>query len=112
MLKLGQAKYWEAKNKLDKRAHAKTIADENEAYEDLRRQVQEDYLQNRISKETYDMEMENIEFAHLRALTQLTKEGTEERRKAEETYRQRLVAAQQKRHAEYIANEKSQREKP
>ena len=106
-----QAKYWEAKNKLDKRAHAKTIADENEAYEDLRRQVQEDYLQNRISKKTYDMEMENIEFAHLRALTQLTQEGTEERRRAEETYRQRLVADQQKRHSEYIANEKAQREK-
>lgn len=103
-----QAKYWEAKNKLDKRAQAKTIADENEAYEDLRRQVQEDYLQNRISKETYDMEMENVEFAHLRALTQLTKEGTEERRKAEETYRQRLVADQQKRHAAYLANEKAQ----
>lgn len=105
-----QAKHWEAKQKLDKRAHAKTIADENEAYEDLRRQVQEDYLQNRISKETYDMEMENIEFAHLRALTQLTKEGTEERRRAEETYRQRLVADQQKRHAAYLANEKAQRD--
>lgn len=105
-----QAKYWEAKNKLDKRAHAKTIADENEAYEDLRRQVQEDYLQNRISKETFDMQMENIEFAHLRALTQLTQEGTEERRRAEETYRQRLVADQQKRHAAYLANEKSQRD--
>lgn len=106
-----QAKYWEAKNKLDKRAHTKTITDENEAYGDLRRQVQEDYLQNRISKESYDIEMENIEFAHLLAMTQLTKEGTEERRKAEETYRQRLVSEQQKRHAEYIANEKSQREK-
>ncbi len=106
-----QAKYWEAKQKLDKRAQAHTIAEENAAYEDLRRQVQEDYLQNRISKETFDMQMENIEFAHLRALTQLTKEGTEERRRAEETYRQRLVADQQKRHAEYIANEKAQREK-
>ena len=106
-----QAKYWEAKNKLDKRAHAKTVADENEAYEDLRRQVQEDYLQNRISKETYDMEMENIEFAHLRALTQLTQEGTEERRRAEETYRQRLVAAQQKRQKDYEAKEKEHQKK-
>lgn len=106
-----QTKYWETKNKLDKRAHAKTIADENEAYEDLRRQVQEDYLQNRISKETYDMEIENIEFAHLRALTQLTKEGTEERRRAEETYRQRLVADQQKRQKDYEAKEKEHQKK-
>lgn len=106
-----QAKYWEAKNKLDKRAHAKTIADENEAYEDLRRQVQDDYLQNRISKETYDMEMENIEFAHLRALTQLTQEGTEERRRAEETYRQRIVADQQKRQKDYEAKEKEHQAK-
>lgn len=106
-----QAKYWEAKNKLDKRAQAQTIAEENAAYEDLRRQVQEDYLQNRISKETYDMEMENIEFAHLRALTQLTKEGTEERRKAEETYRQRLVADQQKRQKAYADKEKAHQEK-
>lgn len=106
-----QAKYWEAKNKLDKRAQAKTIADENEAYEDLRRQVQDDYLQNHISKETFDMQMENIEFAHLRALTQLTKEGTEERRRAEETYRQRLVADQQKRQKAYADKEKAHQEK-
>lgn len=106
-----QAKYWEAKNKLDKRAQAKTIADENEAYEDLRRQVQDDYLQNRISKEAYDMQMENVEFAHLRALTQLTKEGTEERRKAEETYRQRLVADQQKRQKDFEEKEKEHQAK-
>lgn len=106
-----QAKYWEAKNKLDKRAHTKTITEENEAYADLRRQVQEDYLQNRISKESYDIEMENIEFAHLLAMTQLTKEGTEERRRAEETYRQRLVAEQQKRQKQYADNEKAHQER-
>lgn len=106
-----QSKYWEAKQKLDKRAHAKTVAEENAAYEDLRLQVQEDYLQNRISKKTFDMQMENIEFAHLRALTQLTKEGTEERRRAEETYRQRLVAAQQKRQKDYETKEKEHQKK-
>lgn len=106
-----QAKYWEAKNKIDKRAHTKTITDENEAYADLRRQVQEDYLQNRISKESYDIEMENIEFAHLLAMTQLTKEGTEERRRAEETYRQRLVSEQQKRQKQYADNEKAHQER-
>ena len=106
-----QAKYWEAKQKLDKRAQAQTIAEENVAYEDLRILVQEDYLQNRISKEAYDMEMESIEFAHLRALTQLTKEGTEERREAEETYRQRLVADQQKRQKDFEAKEKEHQAK-
>lgn len=106
-----QAKYWEAMQKLDKRAQAQTIAEENVAYEDLRILVQEDYLQNRISKEAYDMQMENVEFAHLRALTQLTKEGTEERRKAEETYRQRLVADQQKRQKDFEEKEKEHQAK-
>ena len=106
-----QVKFWEAKQKLDKRAQAQTIAEENAAYEDLRMQVQDDYLQNRISKESYDMQMENIEFAHLRAMTQLTKEGTDERRKAEETYRQRLVADQQKRQQDYQAKEKEHQKK-
>lgn len=105
-----QVKYWEAKQKLDKRAHAQTIAEENAAYEDLRMQIQEDYLQNRISKEAYDMQMENIEFAHLRAMTQLTKEGTDERRRAEETYRQKLIVGQQKRQKEYADKEKKHQE--
>ncbi|MBO4871578.1 MAG: phage tail tape measure protein [Muribaculaceae bacterium] len=105
-----QVKFWEAKQKLDKRAQAQTIAEENAAYEDLRMQIQEDYLQNRISKEAYDMQMENIEFAHLRAMTQLTKEGTDERRRAEDAYRQKLVADQQKRQKEYADKEKKHQE--
>ena len=105
------AEYLEAKKKQQEQYDKWTIEEENQAYEDLKRQAQEDYLKKRISTETYNMQMENIEFAHLRALTHITKEGTEERAKAEKAYREKLVADQQKRQAEFEKKEKEHQKK-
>ena len=106
-----QAEFLEARKKQQEQYDKWTIEEENQAYEDLKRQAQEDYLKKRISTETYNMQMENIEFAHLRALTYITKEGTEERAKAEKTYREKLVADQQKRQAEFEKKEKEHQKK-
>lgn len=105
------AEYLEAKKKQQEQYDKWTIEEENQAYEDLKRKAQEDYLKKRISTETYNMQMENIEFAHLRALTHITKEGTEERAKAEKAYREKLVADQQKRQAEFEKKEKDHQKK-
>lgn len=102
------AQYAEEMKKTDELSMKRRITEEKRGYEDLKAETQQDYLDGKLSKQAYDMQMENIEFAHLRALVDLAEEGSEERRNAEETYRQRLVADQQKRHAEYLANEKAQ----
>ena len=105
-----EAEYLEAMKKQQEQYDKWTIEEENQAYAELKRQVQDDYLQHRISTEAYNMQLENIEMAHMRALTNITKEGTEERRKAEDDYRARLIADQQKRQKEYEAKVKEHQE--
>lgn len=105
-----EAEYLEAMKKQQEQYDKWTIEEENQAYAELKRQVQDDYLQHRISTEAYNMQLENIEMAHMRALTYITKEGTEERRKAEDDYRARLIADQQKRQKEYEAKVKEHQE--
>lgn len=105
------AEFLEAKKKQQEQYDTWSVEEEKKAYEDLKRQAQEDYLQKRISTETYNMELENIEFAHLRAMTYITKEGTEERAKAEKAYRDKLVQDQQQRQAEFEKKEKEHQKK-
>jgi len=105
-----QAEYLEAQKKQQEQYDKWTVEEENRAYEDLKREIQDDYLQKRITTETYNMELENIEMAHMRALTYITREGTEERKKAEDEYRARLVSDQQKRQKEYEAAVKKHQE--
>lgn len=105
-----EAEYLEAMKKQQEQYDKWTIEEENQAYADLKRQVQDDYLQKRITTETYNMELENIEMAHMRALTYITREGTDERKKAEDEYRARLVSDQQKRQKEYEAAVKKHQE--
>ena len=96
-----QAEYLEARKKQQEQFDKWTIEEENQAYADLKRQAQDDYLQKRISTETYNMELENIEMAHMRAMAYITREGTDERKKAEDAYRAALVADQLKRQKAY-----------
>lgn len=105
------AQYAEEQKKQNDFYHKQQIKDEDQAYEELKAETMQDYLDGKLSKAAYDTQMENIEFAHLRALVNLAKEGTEERAKAEATYRQRLVADQQKRQQDYEAKEKAHQEK-
>ena len=105
-----QAEYLEARKKQQEQFDKWTIEEENQAYADLKRQAQDDYLQKRISTETYNMELENIEMAHMRAMAYITREGTDERKKAEDAYRAALVADQLKRQKEHEATVKKHQE--
>ncbi len=105
------AQYAEEQKKQNDFYHKQQIKDEDQAYEELKAETMQDYLDGKLSKAAYDTQMQKIEFAHLRALVNLAKEGTEERAKAEATYRQRLVADQQKRQQDYEAKEKAHQEK-
>lgn len=104
------AQYAEEQKKQAEFYHKQRIKEEDLAYEELKAETMQDYLDGKLSKKAYDMQMENIEFAHLRALVEMEQEGSEERRKAEETYRKKLVAAQQQRQKEYEAKEKEHKD--
>ena len=104
------AKHLEAQKKQTESAHAATIQMENDAYAERIALLQEDYLQGRISKQAYDMQMEQEEIDHLYELKEIAEVGTEERVKAEAAYRQKLVAEQQKRQQEYERKEKEHQE--
>lgn len=105
-----QVKYLEEKQKQQQRANAQSIEEENKSYAERQALIQQDYLDGLISREAYDMQMQRAEMEHLYAMTQITKEGTDERAKAEATYRQKLVAEQQKRQKEYADKEKQHQE--
>lgn len=105
-----QVKYLEEKQKQQQRANAQSIEEENKSYAERQALIQQDYLDGLIGQEAYDLQMQRAEMEHLYAMTQLTKEGTDERAKAEAAYRQKLVAEQQKRQKEYADKEKQHQE--
>ena len=105
-----QVKYLEEKQKQQQRANAQSIEEENKSYAERQALIQQDYLDGLIGREAYDLQMQRAEMEHLYAMTQLTKEGTDERAKAEAAYRQKLVTEQQKRQKEYADKEKQHQE--
>ena len=101
-----QAQYAEEMKKSQELNLKKRIAEEKTAFDELKAETQQDYLDGKLSKQAYDMQMENIEFAHLRALVEIQKEGSEERLQAEANYRQRLIQEQERRRKETEETEK------
>ena len=101
-----QAQYAEEMKKSQELNLKKRIAEEKTAFDELKAETQQDYLDGKLSKQAYDMQMENIEFAHLRALVEIQKEGSEERLQAETNYRQRLIQEQERRRKETEEAEK------
>ena len=100
------AQYAEEMKKRDELDLKRRIAEEKQGYEELKAETQQDYLDGKLSKQAYDMQMENIEFAHLRALVEIQEEGTEERLQAEANYRQRLMQDMERRRKETEEAEK------
>ena len=101
-----EAQYWEAVKKQRDEANKRTIDDESKAYNAEKATIDQHYLDGTISKRTYDIMLENLELAHLRVMTQITAKGSKEREDAEEQYRTRRIAAQDKRRKEQQDKEK------
>ena len=100
------AQYAEEMKKTDELSMKRRISEEKRGYEELKAETQQDYLDGKLSKQAYDMQMENIEFAHLRALVDLAEEGSDERLQAEANYRQRLMQEMERRRKETEEAEK------
>ena len=101
-----QAQYAEEMKKSQELNLKKRVTEEKTAFDELKAETQQDYLDGKLSKQAYDMQMENIELAHLRALVEIQKEGSEERLLAEANYRQRLIQEQERRRKETEEAEK------
>ena len=95
------AQYAEEALKLEELKHKHRLKEEKDAYAELRAETMQDYIDGKLSKTAYDMQMENIEYAHLRALVDLAEEGTDERVEAEENLRKKLMEGMEQRQREY-----------
>ncbi|MDY6412302.1 MAG: phage tail tape measure protein, partial [Bacteroidales bacterium] len=61
----------------------------------------QDYIDGKLSKNAYDMQMENLEYAHLRSLVDIADAGSDERAEAEENLRKKLIEGMERRQREY-----------
>jgi len=101
-----QASYYEAQRK-QKEEHTKmTVEQENQFYNEAVAMQKQRYIDGEVSTEVYQQTLELLELNHLRRMTTLYEEGTEEYLQVQRTYQDRLIADQRKRQQETEAAEK------
>ena len=105
------AQYSEEALKLEELHHKNVLAENERSFNELYASIQQDYIDNKISKSEYDMQMENAEMAHLHSLVQLSEEGSDERLKAEENLRKKLLEGIEKRNKAIADAEKAHQDK-
>jgi TP901 family phage tail tape measure protein len=107
-----QADYWEAVNKQTKAQNSQLIAEETQDYNDSLARLREAFVarlevgnmsaeERQNVEDVYNESVELAELEHLRRLVELTKEGTEDRRKAEQQYLDARLRAAQRHQQEY-----------
>lgn len=113
-----QADYWEATNKYTQAQHTQFVSIENASYEESVRALNEAYAkkleagnlsaeESEAAEKAHREALELAELEHLKRLTVFTKEGSEERNKAEQQYLDARLRAAQRHQQEY---EKAQQE--
>ncbi|MCH5234780.1 MAG: phage tail tape measure protein [Muribaculaceae bacterium] len=95
-----QAAYLDAQTKKQEDWQKATIEAENVSYAFRKSQLIQFYIDGKIEKETYDIQIEELEMEHQRQLIRLTKEGTKERIQAEQQLQNMQFAQVQKRKKE------------
>ncbi len=93
-----QADYLEAKKKLEEYDNKEMLRisaeEENKLYKGIQAGIQQRYIDGLISKETYDLEMEQAEINHLRKMRDIHEVGTKEYIAADNAYTQALTQNQ------------------
>ena len=95
------AQYAEEALKKEELKYKHRLKEEKDAYSELRAETMQDYIDGKLSKNAYDMQMENLEYAHLRALVDIADAGSDERAEAEENLRKKLIEGMERRQREY-----------
>lgn len=94
------ADWREAQNKQQEHFDAQSIEAENVRYKEQKAEIIQFYVDGRISKESYDLKIEEAEIEHQRKLLSVTKTGTKERAEAENQLRSLMIAQVQRKHQE------------
>ncbi|MCR4957482.1 MAG: phage tail tape measure protein [Prevotella sp.] len=105
-----QASYYEAQRKQREEHTKMTVEQENQFYNEAVAMQKQRYIDGEVSTEVYQQTLELLELNHLRRMTTLYEEGTDEYLQAQRTYQDRLIADQQKRQRETEAAEKKQQD--
>lgn len=94
-----EADYEEALHKQRTNAIEGTIEQENDAYQEQLANLQQSYMDGKLTARQYQLATEQLELEHLRILANLQEEGSKERLKAEKQYLD-TSRRQQQRHLE------------
>lgn len=94
------AEWREAQKKQQEHADAQTIEAENNRYNMEIAQLKQFYIDGSISKESYDLKVEEAEIEHQQKLVAATKAGTRERLQAEQQLQSLLIAQMQRKQQE------------
>lgn len=117
-----EADYWEAVNKDTQAQHARFVAIENESYENSVQNLNEQYAkkleagnmsaeQRQAAEKAHQEALELAELEHLRRLTVVTEQGSDERNKAERQYLDARLKAAQRHQQEYERSQKEHEKK-
>lgn len=95
-----QAQYEEALKKQKEELAKQTLEAENANYAEQLAAEKQRFADGKVEYKTYQETLQQMELAHLKKMTQLTAEGTKERKDAETKYLDALVKDQQKKQKE------------
>ena len=91
-----QASFYEAKKKITEQGEKRTVAEEQQLYNEAVAIQKQRYIDGETDQEVYQQTLELLELAHLRRMASMYKEGTNEYAQAQKAYQDRLVADQKK----------------
>ena len=106
-----QAAYYEAQRKQREENTKLTVEQENQYYNDMVTIQKQRYIDGEVEQSVYQQTLEIMELEHLRRMTTLYQEGTEEYRQAQRVYQDRLIADQRKHQQETEAAEKKHQDR-
>lgn len=95
-----EAEWQKQKADYQKQTSANSLEDENEYYKTQLAEQQQFYLDGKISKQTYDLAIEQLEIDHLQRMASLYAEGTKEKLDADNALNAKLVEQQARRQKE------------
>lgn len=101
-----QAAYYEAKKKQTEQGEKMTAEQENQLYNEAVALQKQRYIDGQMDTEVYQQTLELLELKHLRRMTTIYQEGTNEYLQAQKAYQDKLIADQKKRQQETEAAEK------
>ena len=101
-----EASYYEAKKKLVDDKNVQSAKQENDYYNELVATEKQRYIDGKVDQKTFDDALELMELEHLRRLTKVYTDGSNEQLQAQKIYQNKLVENQKRNQKTVEDNEK------